>query len=199
MSDSETVAFYDRAAAAAGAFRADGPPEAALQRFIDTLPAEADVLDLGCGHGIASAHLARAGHRVTGLDASPGLLDVARRLAPTARFILAGFDDLDALAAYDGVWANFALLHAPRAALPTPLAAIARALRPGGLFHLSMLLGEDERRDGHGRAYSYFTRDELDHLLAEAGFIELALDTGEKTGLGGLAEPFAAYLMRKPA
>ncbi len=199
MSDPETVAFYDRAAAGAGGLHADGPPDPVLQRFIDALPPAAAVLDLGCGHGIASAHLARAGHRVTGLDASAALLDVARRLAPDAHFVRGGFDDLDATAAYDGVWANFALLHAPRAAMPDHLAAIARALRPGGLFHLSMLLGAADKRDRHGRAYSYFAQDELDRLLAEAGFARLAVDTGEKTGLDGIAEPFAAYLMRTPA
>lgn len=199
MSDPETVAFYDRAAANAAKFSTDGPPEPALARFIGHLPQGAEVLDLGCGHGIASAHLSRAGHRVTGLDASPGLLDVARRLAPEAQFILAGFDELDAVAAYDGVWANFALLHAPRAAMPKHLAAIARALRPGGLFHLSMLLGEDERRDDHGRAYSYFTKEELDRMLAEAGFMDVATDTGDKPGHGGVVEPFVAYLVRLPA
>ncbi len=199
MSDPETIAFYDRAAAKAGDLRADGPPDFFLQRFLDALPPEAEVLDLGRGHGIASAHLARAGHRVTGLDASAALLDVARRLAPDARFVQGGFDDLDAIAAYDGVWANFALLHAPRAAMPAHLAAIARALRPGGLFHVSMLLGAAEARDRHGRAYSYFTQGELDRLLAEAGFARLAVDTGEKTGLDGIAEPFAAYLLRTPA
>lgn len=196
MSDPETVAFYDRAAERAAQVNADGPPEPALARFMHALPERANVLDLGCGHGIASAHLARAGHDVTGLDASAGLLGVARRLAPTARFIHAGFEELDAVAGYDGVWANYALLHAPRTAFPEHLARIARALKPGGLLHLSMLLGDDERRDGHGRVYSYFTEATLDAMLAKAGFTELTRDTGERSGHGGVAEPFVAYLMR---
>lgn len=199
MSDPETIAFYDRAAARNAAINADGPPEPALARFMAALSEHSAVLDLGCGHGIASAHLSRAGHDVTGLDASNGLLDVARGLAPAARFIHAGFGDLDATAEYDAVWANFALLHAPRAELPGHLARIARALKPGGLFHVSMLLGDDERRDELGRAYSYFSEAALDAMLADAGFTELARDTGEKSGCGGVAQPFVAYLLRSPA
>lgn len=198
MSDPETVAFYDRAAARAEGFNADGPPEPALARFLDALAPGAEVLDLGCGHGIASAHLSRAGHRVTGLDASAGLLQVARRLAPDATFICAGFDDLDTEAGYDGVWANYALVHAPRAALPGHLSAIARALRPGGLLHLSMLLGDNEERDAHGRAYSYFSEAELDAAIGDAGFSEVARDTGTRPGYGGAVDECVAYLMRKP-
>lgn len=198
MSDRDTVAFYDQAAARADGIRADGPPEPALARFLDALAPGAQVLDLGCGHGIASAHLSRAGHRVTGLDASAGLLEVARRLAPEAQFILGNFDDLDATAAYDGVWAHYALPHAPRAALPHHLAAIARALRPGGLFHLSMLLGDGDQRDSYGRLYSYYSEAALDAALAEAGFAEVARDTGTRPGYGGAVDPFVAYLMRTP-
>ena len=36
------------------------------------------VLDVGCGAGFLSNHLASVGHRVRGIDAAPGALDVAR-------------------------------------------------------------------------------------------------------------------------
>lgn len=197
MTDAGTVGFYDRAAVAFDGLRADAAPDATLARFIDALPDGAAVLDLGCGPGKATAQLVRAGFDVTGLDASRGLLDVARRIAPAARFLHGSFDDLDAVAAYDGIWANFALLHAPRADMPRHLAAIARALRPGGIFHLSMLLGAGEIRDRHDRAYAYYAADELRALLAAAGFEERRAETGQKSGLDG-AEPFIALLSRIP-
>ncbi len=37
------------------------------------------VLDIGCGTGRLAVDLARRGHRVTGADPSPGMLDIARR------------------------------------------------------------------------------------------------------------------------
>jgi ubiquinone/menaquinone biosynthesis C-methylase UbiE len=38
-----------------------------------------DVLDLGCGTGVLTSRLAARGLHVTGLDLSPGMLDVARQ------------------------------------------------------------------------------------------------------------------------
>src|SRR5437762_1245048 len=44
-----------------------------------------EVLDYGCGHGMASVVLARLGGRVTGLDLSAGYLSEARRRAEANR------------------------------------------------------------------------------------------------------------------
>lgn len=42
----------------------------------------------------------------------------------------ARFDEITATAAYDGIWANFSLLHAPRAAFPGHLARLHRRCAP---------------------------------------------------------------------
>lgn len=199
MIDEGTIGFYDRAAQGFVGLSADGPPEPALARFMARLSPGAAVLDLGCGAGIASAHLAGAGFALTGLDASAGLIEVARRLAPEARFLHAGFDALDETEAYGGVWANFSLLHAPRDEMPRHLAAIARALRPNGLFYLSMLLGTGALRDELTRTYTYYGANELSALLAAAGFEILTSETGEKHGMGAASRPFIAILARRSA
>src|SRR5215217_8033629 len=43
-----------------------------------------DVLDVGCGTGNATIPAAKVGARVTGLDASPGLIAIARELGADA-------------------------------------------------------------------------------------------------------------------
>ena len=45
------------------------------------LPAEARVLDVGCGYGRVALRLARAGHEVEGLDLSPNLIEAACRVS----------------------------------------------------------------------------------------------------------------------
>jgi trans-aconitate methyltransferase len=61
-----------------------------VQRILDTLPLQVDLLDLGCGNGELARQLAKRGHRgrYLGLDSSPALLDVARKDQPhpVARF-----------------------------------------------------------------------------------------------------------------
>ncbi len=199
MSDAGTIRFYDQAARHFDTIKADGPPEPALARFMDRLAPGASVLDLGCGAGIATARLCRAGFTVTALDASAELLKVARHLAPEARIIHAGFEALAEAGACNAVWANFALLHAPRAEMPGHLVAIAGLLPPGGLLHLSMLVGDGEERDSLDRAYTYYLPDELRRLTEAAGFTEIAADTGTKTGATGDTQPFIALLLSKQA
>jgi 2-polyprenyl-3-methyl-5-hydroxy-6-metoxy-1,4-benzoquinol methylase len=68
-----------------------------------------DVLDLGCGNGYLARKLARAGARVTGVDASAAMVGLARareereplgvdyRLADAARLGALGSDSFDAV------------------------------------------------------------------------------------------------------
>src|SRR5262245_46203028 len=44
------------------------------------------LLDVGCGSGLACAIAAARGARVSGLDASPGLLEIARERVPEGDF-----------------------------------------------------------------------------------------------------------------
>lgn len=48
------------------------------------LPSGSRILDVGCGTGRHSVELAKRGYQVTGVDISPGMLDVARKKAGEA-------------------------------------------------------------------------------------------------------------------
>ena len=74
------------------------------------------------------------------------MVDLARR-HPGVDAQLAGFDDVSGVAVYDGIWANFSLLHAPKADMPRHLAAVARALRPGGVLSIGLKTGTGEASD----------------------------------------------------
>lgn len=194
--DARTIAVYDaRAGDYDDRFR-QVRPDRHLQAFIDALPQGARVLDLGCGPATASAFLRDAGHDPDPVDASPAMVALAKeRHAIGAR--LANFDQIDAVAEYHGVWANFSLLHAPRADLPRHLAALHRALKPGGLLHLGMKTGSGEGPDALGRFYCYHTVGALRGLLADAGFIVLTETEGAEKGLAGTLDPFVILLARR--
>jgi 2-polyprenyl-6-hydroxyphenyl methylase / 3-demethylubiquinone-9 3-methyltransferase len=95
----------------------------------------ASVLDVGCGAGFLSNHLAREGFAVTGLDASQDSIDVAARHDATkqAQYLLG-----DALrlpfpdASFDVVCAMDFLEHVEEPA--KAVAEMARVLKPGGTF-----------------------------------------------------------------
>lgn len=183
--DPETLRVYDaRAEDYAAMIAADGSG-AILRSFIEALPQGAQVLDLGCGPGDATQAMLAKGLDVDAVDASAAMIGIARdqRGLPARQ---ATFDDLDAVAQYDGVWASFSLLHAPKADFPRHLAAIRRALRPGGMFYLGLKLGTGEERDPIGRFYAYYSADELDALLRQAGFAVVSERRTRDAGLSGV-------------
>jgi SAM-dependent methyltransferase len=79
------------------------------------------------------------------------------------------FEELDAEAAFDAVWASASLLHARADALPDVLAKVRRALRPGGRFFASFKLGEGGDRDKFGRYYNFPTKAGLLAAYETAG------------------------------
>lgn len=98
---------------------------------------------------------------------------------------VATFETINGTALYDGIWANFSLLHAARDALPKILKSLHKALRPNGHLHIAMKLGTDTKRDAIGRQYTYVTQDELLGLLVAAGFTIAKTTTGCDKGLDG--------------
>jgi SAM-dependent methyltransferase len=110
-----------------------------ISELIRRLPPGARVLDAGCGCGVPVARdLARAGHVVTGVDASEVQVRRARRLVPQATFIRA---DLTAAAfpdaRFDAVVALYSIIHIPVDEHPALLRRIAAWLRPGGRLLLT--------------------------------------------------------------
>ena len=93
-------------------------------------------LDAACGTGRHAEYLASQGHSVTGLDASPAMLEVARSKIPSARFEVA---DLSSIPlpneAVDLAVCSLALTHCQE--LGTPIKELARVLRPGGTLVIS--------------------------------------------------------------
>lgn len=194
--DARTIAVYDAQAAAYADRFQTAEPEPALQSFIEALPQGARVLDLGCGPGNASAFMRATGLDPDPVDASPAMVALANdRHGIGAR--LATFDEIAGEAAYHGVWANFSLLHAPRADLPRHFAALHWALIPGGLLHVGMKTGTGEARDRIDRFYTFVGRTELAGLLEAASFTVIAVEEGEERGLAGTLDPFV--LMRARA
>lgn len=188
-SDPRTLRVYDAEAARYARLTAAEAKNPHLRAFIARLRPGAHVLDLGCGPGVAAALMRDAGLEVDAVDASPGMAEEAAR-AYGLQVRIATFDEIAGQAIYDGIWAAFSLLHAPRASLPRHLAALHRAARPGAPFVIAMKEGDGEARDSLGRLYTYWREPALRAALEAAGFVHEATARGTATGLDGTAAPY---------
>ncbi|HYM40385.1 MAG TPA: methyltransferase domain-containing protein [Thermoplasmata archaeon] len=136
----------------------DYPAEVALlekvfARFLARHPAS--VLDLGCGTGSHALILGERGFRVTGLDASPAMLRVARAKArgrPNPAFVRAdmrSFDlggTFDAAICMDGAFTHLLTDHDVLA----HLRAVRRHLSPGGAYVFEFAKALHPETEGQG-------------------------------------------------
>ena len=154
--------------------------EPVVRAILDGLP-PGRALDAACGTGRYARYLAGRGHRVTGVDSSPEMLDRARVNVPGAEFLPG---DLRSLPAPDGefdlVVCGLALTHV--AELTEVLAEFARVLRPGGhlvvsdVHLLSLYLGGVAHAvgpDGRRGLLPAYRRGAAEYLAAAlpAGFL----------------------------
>ncbi|MFM2287260.1 MAG: hypothetical protein RL684_403 [Pseudomonadota bacterium] len=105
--------------------------------------AGARIADVGCGGGLLAESLAGAGARVTAIDLSPGMIEVARlhatESAAQVDYRLMGSTALarECAGAFDGVCSMELIEHVPEpGALLADLAAL---LRPGGSLFISTI------------------------------------------------------------
>lgn len=88
-----------------------------------------DLLDMACGSGYALGRAERLGARTAGIDASAGLIDIARRRAPNTDLVTGSMFDLpwsngsfDAVTSFNGIWGG----------CQQAVDEAFRVLRPGG-------------------------------------------------------------------
>jgi SAM-dependent methyltransferase len=115
-----------------------------LNRFAEATRGRGLVADLGCGPGHVARNLHEQGVTVTGIDISPGMIEVATGLHPGIDFRTGdmerlGFPD----ASLVGAVAFYSIVHFAPAELDVVFREIRRVLVPGGLALLSFHIGDE--------------------------------------------------------
>jgi SAM-dependent methyltransferase len=148
-----------------------------LDAFAERRRNDGLVLDVGCGPGHVARYLHDRGVDVAGVDLSPQMVEVARRLNPGLRFDVGDMAALDVEdAGLAGLVAFYSIIHIPREGVPGVVREFRRVIRPHGELVLAVHAGTGSvRRDeflGQPVPFeaTFFERDELVPLVEGAGF-----------------------------
>lgn len=119
--------MFDQHAEAYDRFRPTYP-DAVIDELLGPLPAGMDVLDVGCGTGIASRQIAQRGAKVLGVELAPRMAEIARSHGVEV--------EIAAFEGWDPAGRTFDRVTSAQAwhwlYLPVATAKAAAVLRPGG-------------------------------------------------------------------
>ncbi|MBM3791440.1 MAG: class I SAM-dependent methyltransferase [Acidobacteria bacterium] len=148
-----------------------------LERFADAVRGRGPVCDLGRGPGQIARFLRTLGLDVIGVDLSPGMIALARKLNPDIFFSQGDMFCLDvADDSWGGIAAFYSIIHVPRRQVIRVLAELRRVLRSSGQLVLSFHLGHDDMHLDElwgmsvSMDFSFFERSEMEQYLRAAGF-----------------------------
>jgi len=172
--------------------------------LIERLPDGSKLLELGCGPGDPTTKTLARHYKVTANDISESCLELARKNAPGAEFILSDMTALDFPAnSFDAVVAYYAFHHIPRDRYEGLIKRISTWLRPGGLFMAAMYpydVKDLVTEDWHGATmyWSSFDEDKTLSLVRNAG-LQIVEQSKESAIEDGKETTFLWLIAQKPA
>lgn len=145
------------------------------------------ILEIGCGTGRDAEGLINLGLDYTGVDASEGMLNLAKARVKNGNFQNGDFYKLDFDDEYfDGFWAAASFLHVPKSEMDIPLQEAKRILKPNGIGFISLKLKtttdegliKEDKLGGIERYFSFYEQDEFKNILERNGFevIEIMIE-----------------------
>jgi len=147
-----------------------------LGELMARLPANASVLDAGCGAGVPLSQMLSERFHVTGVDFSEAQIERAKKNVPNADFLC---EDMTQLSfpdnTFDGITSYYAIIHIPRDEHRPLLANFHRMLKPGGCALLCLgaehLIDDvDENYLGTRMYWSHYDTETYLEMLNDCGF-----------------------------
>lgn len=166
-------------------------------RFLAKLPPGAHILDAGCGSGRDAKAFLDRGYKVTAIDASSELARLAAEYTNHSCEVLR-FQEMTFDGEFDAVWACASLLHIPRNEMGDVLSRFIRALKPGGIFYISLKEGEGDVVSQDGRFFCNYTRSSFEKVLERFPALQ-EIDFWKTNDVlnGSQRQPWLGFLLKR--
>ncbi len=158
-----------------------------LKQFAQLLSPGSKVLDVGCGAGVpVTRFLVDEGFSVTGVDISEGMLALAKKHVPEAKFIKSDMNEISiSNNSFDGLVSFYAIIHVPKEKHANLFKEFHKILKPEGTMLIS--LGRTEWEEvaeyfGAKLFWSHYGREQSLSLVKEAGFEIIFEEVRERGG-----------------
>lgn len=142
-----SIKFYEKNAQSYFDSTVDADLSKIYSRFTNLLPADARILDAGCGSGRDIKYFLSKGYQVDAFDGSKEMAKLATEYTGI-RVINSTFDSFRSKEKYNGIWACASLVHIPRKEIIGTLLKLCSHLDESGIFYFSMKYrNEDNEED----------------------------------------------------
>jgi ubiquinone/menaquinone biosynthesis C-methylase UbiE len=150
--------------------------------FLNENFTEFKVLDIGSGAGFDAKYLSENNCEVVGIDLSESFLDIAKEVAPKAKFYNMdlrnlSFENSD----FNGIWASSSLSHTERKDFPKVINSFTKILKTKGVLFLTLKEGEGSQTsiekdlENAERFFTYYNEQEIKDELSKNGFMILEI------------------------
>ncbi len=113
-----------------------------LKKFLDYLPANAEVLDIGCGGGQDSKFLTDNNCSVLGIDLSKEMINLAKKYSPNSNFKVLDLMKLSSYKKYDGIWCCRVFHHISLEKQDKFIIKLKSLLKKDGILYLSSAVSD---------------------------------------------------------
>ena len=140
-------------------------------RFSSYIPEGGYILDFGCGSGRDTKYFLNKGFRVSAVDGSEKMCELAcKNTGIEVKTLL--FCELDDINTYDGIWACSSILHLSIDELSNVFRKMIRAIKPDGYIYTSFKYGEFQGYRGD-RYYTDFTEKSFNDFIKGIDSIQI--------------------------
>lgn len=150
-----------------------------LSDFVAQIPETSLICDVGCGPGQVARYLKQNLHRkVSGIDLSPKMVEIATSINPEISFRCADILDMNEKELFGGIIGLYFIVNFPVSQLPLVFKKLHQFLMHDGKLLLSFHIGNDELHrvddfwnSGKGMDFYFFKPETISALLTQAGFL----------------------------
>ncbi len=146
-------------------------------KFLRNVKDSGHTLDAGCGTGRFVKYFSRKRYRVTGIDTSQAILEIAIRENTEIEFAYMDMRNLRFPADhFDGIWNSGCILHLDETGVAETFKESSRVLKNGGAFFVATRVKDkdtvvlEESREGGEMSVHYYSKEKLKLFLNRAGF-----------------------------